>query len=57
MENKDIRAVRETSQQKLANEWLSKGWVLLGTSHGKDETGYPITTFALGWPLDTPPVD
>lgn len=52
-----IKAVRETSQQATANSYLSKGWVLLGTSHGKDETGYPITTYTLGWPLETPPVE
>lgn len=31
-----------------ANKYLRARWVLLGTSHGQDERGYPLTLYSLG---------
>lgn len=45
----DVKQVRETTSINTANSYLAEGWVMLGTSNGKDETGYPITYYSLGW--------
>lgn len=48
-----VRQVRELSGQGAVNTLLGLGWVLLGTSHGKDEMNYPIVRYALGWTQDS----
>ena len=45
----DVKQVRETTSINTATSYLAEGWVMLGTSNGKDETGYPITSYSLGW--------
>jgi len=47
-----VRQVRELSGQSAVNALLGLGWVLLGTSHGKDEMNYPIVRYTLGWTQD-----
>ncbi len=46
----DVSQVRTAYDAKTANELLAEGWVLLNTAAGKDEMGYPLTSFTLGLP-------
>jgi len=50
-----VKQVRGASDEQRANQLLAKGWVMLDTASGKDETGYPITRYSLAWIKDTPP--
>jgi hypothetical protein len=45
-----VTSVHEATTAQACNEYLKAGWVLLGTSHGKDEGDYPIARYSLGWP-------
>lgn len=53
----EVNRVRDVYGQVPANKLIGLGWVLLGTSHGKDESGYPITLYSLGWTQNLPPQD
>ncbi len=44
----DIVEVKHLLDTKEVNDFLAKGWKLLGTSHGVDENSYPIVIYALG---------
>lgn len=43
------KAVRGASDAKRANELIALGWTLIDTASGKDESGYPLTTYSLAW--------
>jgi hypothetical protein len=32
-----------------ANELIALGWILIDTSSGKDESGFPIMHYSLAW--------
>lgn len=44
----DIVEVKHLLDTREVNDFLAKGWKLLGTSHGVDENSYPIVIYALG---------
>lgn len=49
----DLSAISKVSiadRSSDANEKLAEGWILLDTATGKDEEGFPIVRFALGFP-------
>jgi len=50
MTEEKIVEVIETSQTALLNELLGKGWILIGSAHGKDEMGYPLSKYSVGRP-------
>ncbi|MBA0449347.1 hypothetical protein [Stenotrophomonas maltophilia] len=52
MDLRNIAQVAHTDRQEDVNKMLEDGWVLLATSGGKDEEGYPIFWHALGRPED-----
>ncbi len=43
------------SDAQRTNELIQKGWSLIDTASGKDETGYPITRYSLAWFKDSDP--
>lgn len=49
------KKVTETGTVKHANELIAEGWVLINTSVGKDEGGFPIVTYVLAWPHEKAP--
>lgn len=38
------------------NKHLKGGWVLLSQATGKDEQGYPLTQYVVGWLADEEPL-
>lgn len=58
MENLDLtkaKKLRGASSEQVANELLAKGWTLINTASGKDESGYPLITYSFAWFKDTDP--
>lgn len=51
------KAVRVASDARRANELIALGWTLIDTASGKDESGYPLTTYSLAWFGDGEPRD
>lgn len=51
------KAVRGASDARRANELIELGWTLIDTAPGKDESGYPLTTYSLAWFGDGAPRD
>lgn len=52
MANIDLTKAKQVvraSDAQRANELIAKGWTLIDTASGKDESGYPLTMFALAW--------
>lgn len=50
-----VKKVRGASDAQQANALIAKGWVLIETASGKDEMGYPLTTYSLAWMGDSEP--
>lgn len=51
------KAVRGASDARRTNELIEQGWTLIETASGKDESGYPLTTYTLAWFGDGEPPD
>lgn len=51
-----VKVVYQTTQVKQLNQYLSKGWTLLGQADGHDESGYPLITYSYGWAGEGEPV-
>lgn len=43
------------SHAQAANELIAKGWTLIATASGKDESDYPMITYSLAWFHEGPP--
>jgi hypothetical protein len=43
------KKVTVASHAQRANELIGFGWKLLTTASGKDEEGYPLVSYSLGW--------
>jgi hypothetical protein len=54
-ELEQVKKLRAASDETAANDLLAKGWVLIDTASGKDESGYPMTRYSFAWTKDTPP--
>jgi len=50
-----VKQVRVASDAYDANKLIEKGWVMIDTASGKDETGYPITKYSMAWMGEAPP--
>ena len=50
-----VKKVVVASDAKGTSDLLEKGWRLIDTASGVDESGYPITKYSLGWFEDTDP--
>ena len=50
MDLSQITEVVETNRPSDLKGLLDKGWVLLSTAEGKDEEGYPVFKYSLGFP-------
>lgn len=50
-----VKKVRIARDAQEANELIAKGWVMIDSSSGKDETQYPITHYTMAWIKDTAP--
>lgn len=58
MTNIDLTKAKKVvgaSHAQVANELIEKGWTLIETASGKDESGYPLITYSLAWFRDGPP--
>ena len=58
MANLDLtkaKQLRGASDEQRANQLIAKGWVLIDTASGKDESGYPFTRYSLAWFGDAEP--
>lgn len=58
MANTDLTKVKKVQvahDEREANRLIEKGWVMIETAGGKDETGYPITRYSMAWVNDNPP--
>ena len=58
MTNVDLTKAKQVvvaSHAQAANELIAKGWTLIGTASGKDESDYPLTTYSLAWFREEPP--
>ncbi|MNN58241.1 hypothetical protein D3C81_1732800 [compost metagenome] len=56
----DLTKAKEVIDRPNANEanrYLKAGWTLIGTASGKDEQGYPLTTYSLAWCGEGAPKD
>lgn len=51
----DVKAIRETYNERIANNYLKDRWILLDKSVGKDESGYPIVLYILAWTHEDEP--
>lgn len=51
----DVKAIRETYNERIANKYLKDRWILLDKSVGKDEAGFPIVLYILGWTHEDEP--
>lgn len=52
----DVKKVRELFDAHKVNKHLKGGWVLLSQATGKDEQGYPLTQYVVGWLADEEPL-
>lgn len=50
-----VKQVRIAHDAQDVNTLVAKGWVMIETASGKDETGYPIMRYSMAWIKDTPP--
>lgn len=52
-----VKQIRKFSSNNVAalNKHLADGWVLISAADGKDETGYPLTLYTVGWAKDEAP--
>ncbi|OBY88837.1 hypothetical protein A6723_000035 [Pseudomonas sp. AU11447] len=52
-----VKKVRNGSSNDLesVNAHLADGWVLVSTADGRDESGYPLSVYTLGWTKDEEP--
>lgn len=49
------KQVTSASHAQAANELIAKGWTLIATASGKDETEYPIVIYSFAWFHEEPP--
>lgn len=49
------KQVIRASNEQRANDLMKKGWTLIATASGKDESDYPLTTYSLAWFSDETP--
>jgi hypothetical protein len=52
-----VKKVKVAHDAHDANKLMEKGWAMIETAAGKDETGYPITRYSMAWMHDAPPQD
>ncbi|ALN18479.1 hypothetical protein [Ectopseudomonas mendocina] len=52
----DVKKVRELFEADKVNKHLKGGWVLLSQATGKDEQGYPLAKYVLGWLSEEAPL-
>lgn len=58
MDNVDLskaKKLRSVNYEQDANQLIAKGWTLIATAPGKDESGYPIVKYSFAWFKDSDP--
>ncbi|MFA5679524.1 MAG: hypothetical protein WC953_14165 [Pseudomonas sp.] len=58
MTNIDLTKAKQVvgaSSPQTVNEMIDKGWTLIATASGKDESDYPLITYSLAWFQEGPP--
>ena len=50
----DIIEVASVCEERIANDYLEKGWVLLGIANSQDFEKFPIFKYCLGRLADSP---
>ncbi|APQ10694.1 hypothetical protein BJP27_03935 [Pseudomonas oryzihabitans] len=52
-----VRKIRTGSSNSIrsVNAHLADGWVIISSADGKDESGYPLSIYTLGWTKEEEP--